>query len=341
MSGDRFKQYNYNYEQGYTAIANKIFKDKRLTPLSRFILMYYFSNSATWEVLTPVASRDLGINQSTFIRHNRELYEKGYITRERQRKENGNLGAWDYQYSYDPVFKNPPWEQSIKPPKKQVSSSSNTPKKTEKQGKVSPGRLSPQGVQPSPQLPPIDNQPIESATLPMPNKPMPNKQALDKALPTSSKNPSALGKAAPKSKSRQFKRTPDKEDLFEYVKSLEFGPKKEKLSEDTASYISHAYTRKQIEDCYFDVQGKIMRKQNIKKPIGLFRTLLDSEHCPRGKNCDTNEAFARKLRDDLQMSTLVIKDKFVYDINISGKELSLNMSPSEFRHSLENLYSGY
>lgn len=209
----------------------------------------------------------------------------------------------------------------------------------EKQAEHEEG-LSVEALEPSPEKPSTAPALTDFKRIPMPNKPMPDLKALKGNASLSQKPKAMASGATPKSRTRQFKRSPDKEELFEYLKSLEFGADKLKLSEDDASYLANCYSVKHVEDCYFDVCGKIDKGHNIRNPIGLFRKLLSDENCPRGKASQTNIAFAKRFAKDLGWSSLIIKDKYVIDSGHSGKDLSLNMEPAAFKSSLENLYMG-
>ena len=334
MSNPYFELDEEDYNDGYVLVFNSITNDKALTDAAYRLLVHLHSNSDVWKVRGRFTAKLLGWGKDKLTRAIRELYNHGFITRLQMREK----GKWDYfvyKVSFKKKFQNPKWEEPKKRSSPKLTETGNVDENLPKALPLSARDLQPQPVKSAPVNPAPEKQP-----LPMPNKPMPNSKALIKALPVSSNRSSALvSKATPKSKSRIHKRTPEKEELFEYLKSLEFGPKNERLDEDTASVLANQYSYKQVEDCYFDLMGKISRGQNIRNPIGVFRTLLKDENCPRGKDSTSNRAFAIKCKLDFQWGSLVIGDKFVSDKNFSGKDLCLNMPPESFRNSLISLQS--
>lgn len=339
MPKDRYKQYQYAYEKGYTAQANCILIDVNLSLGARVLLMYYISNSDTWKCYTPIMAEQIGVNKSTIIRFNKELYEKGYITRERQRKENGSLGGWDYEYSPTSVFKNPPWTENNKPPKKP---NGNVDESSPKPEKLTP--LPVEGFQPSPQKASMVNVSMDSATLPMPNKPMPNKPKAMKALPSSISSSKALaasqGKQDPNVRGRRHKRPEAQEETFQWLLGLTLLNDNQPKTEETLSVLAYKYTRKKLEDTYFHLIHKLNYKGvKVKKSVmAFYRHLLENEHDCRGTNAELNEAFARNFVKELGWGSLEFKEKYVIDKNNSAKDVSFNMEPTAFRDSLGGLY---
>lgn len=344
MSKDRIKQYQYAYAKGYTAQANCILVDVNLSLGSRVLLMYYISNSDSWKNYTPVMAEQIGVNASTIRKFNKELYEKGYIRRDRQRKENGNLGGWDYEYNPTPIFQNPPWEENNRPPKKR---NPNVDERSPKPEKLSP--LSVEGLQPSPQKPSMVKLPMEVAPLPMPNIPMPNRPKAMKAMPSSISSSQALeaspskkpiGKQDPEVRGRRHKRPEAQEETFQWLLGLDLTNEKGVIDDEVLSVLAHKYTRKKLEDTYAHLIHKLEDpKLKIKKSIiAFFRHLLNNEHDCRGTNSDLNAAYARKFSKELGWGTLEIKDKYVIDKNNSAKDISLNMEPSSFRDCIGGLY---
>ena len=146
-------------------------------------------------------------------------------------------------------------------------------------------------------------------------------------------------KAGP-SKERRYKRTPEHEDLFQWLLGLQILDENGFLNVDDMSYLSHKYKAVQLENAYFHMQHKIEKKGfKARSPLAVFKFLLANEHNARGENCDINAQIAAKFMADLGWHTLEIKEKHVQDRNVSAKDISLNMCPAEFKGSLERLYS--
>lgn len=143
------------------------------------------------------------------------------------------------------------------------------------------------------------------------------------------------------SRQRKHKRSEAHEDLFQWLLGLQICDESGYLDEDEMSYLSHKYTRVQLENAFCHLQHKINKKGfKPKSNIAIFKHLLQNEHNLIGMNAEINEAFARKFANDLGWGTLKINEKYVIDKNHSAKDLSLNMEPAAFRSSLENLYMG-
>lgn len=178
------------------------------------------------------------------------------------------------------------------------------------------------------------------------NRPLPmpriTRKALEKAMPASTKKQktaTASEQVTPKSSARIHKRSAEHEERFQWLMALQLGDGRGYLSEADASYLSHAYSRQQLENAYCHLCHKIDKEGfKPKSMIAVFRHLLQNEHNARGKNADLNVAFAKKVIADLGWSSLAIHGKYVIDPASPSKDLSLNLEPPVFRQSLQQLY---
>lgn len=339
MSNDTIKKHSRSLEKDYAILPRDLAKDKRLTPFSRLVLLYLLSNSDTWVVRTEFAAFEIGVNRKTFTNAIRELYNTGFIARERIRLPNGHFSHFEYEFSHEPIFENPKWQE----PKKRVTKKSAEIANVD-ESCPNPAELSIQALQPQATKPPVVKQSVVNAPLPMPNKPMPNLKAMV-AMPASSKRSKALEASPdkrefPKSKSRVKPRTPEHEERFQYMLGLKIGnEKKGYLDEDAASFLSKDKTYAQIENAYFTLKTKQRKGDRVDNPAALFRHLLLNEHNPNTPQSEINETFAREFSNHFNWTSLVIKGKFVYDKNNSSKDLNLNMPFESFQSSLHGLYS--
>lgn len=326
------------FESKYQIAPNEIIFDRGLSDAAKILILAIHgikSCAPSWVIVQADLQKRLSWGRDKMRSTMKELEHYGFLKVVQDRKKDsekeeksraikGSFRQNDFFFSMDKEYKD---EKNTGTYKRDKRSS-----------------LSVQAFQPLTEIPSTDSPLADNRALPMPNKPIPDSKAM-KAMPVnSSKSRALVRRAAPKepiakNKARLFKRPEDEEDRYQFLLSLEFGKKKEKLSDDTASYLAHSFTLKQLEDCYFDVQGKIKRGQNIRSPIAVFRTLLTDEHCPRGSVSQTNEAIAEQAKSDLQWSSLVIKDKYVFDSSNPAKDVPLNIDSESFRNSLMGLYS--
>lgn len=337
MQKDRIKKFKVPIEKQFVVIPNALPRDKRLSPLARLVLIYLLTNSDTWVVLNGYAAEEVGVNVKTFTGAIRELYNVGYIRRERIRSEKGYFSHWDYEVHYEAVFENEVWEA----PKKRVHK--------KKEGSALPGELSVGGLQPSAQKPPVVKLPVVNARLSKPKEPMPNIPKAMKAMPSSISSSGAMeaspakkpvGKQDPDVRGRKHKRPQAQEDTFQWLLGLKIVDENGAINEDTLSFLAHKYSHKKLEDTYFHLIHKLNAKGvKVKKsPLAFFRYLLENEHDCRGTNSELNEAFARNFAKELGWGSLEFKEKYVIDRYNSAKDISFNMEPAAFRESLSGLY---
>lgn len=338
MSKDRIRKFKVPQDEGYTIIPNKLPKDKRVSVLARLLLVYLLSNSETWVVLTGVAADEIGVNEKTLTGAIRELYNVGYIRRDRVRNPKGHFSHWDYEVHYEPVFENEKWES----PKKRIY------KKPELLAKVDenppkPDALPLQGLQPQAEKPPVVKPPVARARLPMPNPPMPNKPMAMEAMPSYKNRQKAMeaspGKKDPSVRGRNFKRPEEQEMRFQWLLGLELTDDKGQVNEEALSYLAHTYTQEKLERTYFHLVYKMDKKGvKPKSAIALYRHLLANEHNCRASHAELNEAMARKFASELGWGTLEFKEKYVIDRNNPSKDIDFNLDPATFKDLLSGLY---
>lgn len=331
MSQIHFEIDETDYVDGYVVVFNHITINKDISDAAYRLLVYLHSNSPTWKVYGRFTAQLLGWGKEKLGKAIRDLYNLGFIQRV-QTREKGQWGHFIYKVSFKQKFKNEAWAAPKKRERK-PKLYANVDEISPNTGGISADAIQPEHGLPAPVVPPPVNRP-----LPMPNKPMPNLEALKKALPSSSKSSRALEPSAVRG--RKFKRSEDKEDLFQWLLGLRILDEKGEINEDSLSYLAHTYSRKKLEDTYYHLVYKMENKGvKIKRsPIALFRYLLENEHSCVTPDSELNEAFARKFSFELGWGSLDFKEKYVIDKNNSAKDISFNMNPAAFRECLGNLY---
>lgn len=339
MSEPYFQPDEESYEEGFVVVFNHIIINKELSDAAYRLLTYLHSNSATWTVYSRYTAKRLGWGREKLTKAIRELYNLGFITRI-QTRDNGKFAIYTYKYSFKQKFKNEPWAS----PKKRVN---NKPEMSPNVDEITSNTevLSVEGLQPKPDISDPVLSASEKRSLTIPNKPIPNKPMDMEAMPASKKKQKDLDampgkKAFPKSKSRIKPRDADHEDRFQYLIGLKIGNDKAGyLDENAASYLSSKFTQTQIENAYFTLETKLRKRERVDSPAAVFVHLLKNEHNPITAQNELNETFAINFSKELGWSSLVIKQKIVYDRNNSAKDLSLNMPFECFKTSLMGLYS--
>lgn len=326
------------FESKYAIYPGEIVFHRKLSDAAKVLIAAFnqIKNSApNWVVVQDDLARRLMWGRDKMRKTMKELEHYGYLQITQERKSDtkvegvsgskkGSFKQNFFKFSMDADYKTEKSKELFDPKTKRS--------------------ISVQALQPSTEFPSTDNPSSDTPSLPIPDKPKPGLKVM-KALPVKSSSSKAMvhgaspKKPVAKSKERLFKRPDDIEDRFRILLMYEFGKNKEKLEENTASYLANKFPLSHLENCFFDVQGKIKKGQNIKNPIGLFYTLLHDEACPRGLHCNTNVAFAEQIKIDFQWHSLVIKDKYVYDSTNPVKDIPLTVELESFKHSLLGLYS--
>lgn len=135
-------------QKNYTIMSNYHLQDRNISLKAKGLLSYMLSLPDYWEYsingLASICKEGPDCIRSTV----QELEEAGYITRSRQRLENGQLGGIEYvvrerpaesQYENKPISENPTQEEATVENPRQIN---NVPKK-ERNEKIPP--LSPRG----------------------------------------------------------------------------------------------------------------------------------------------------------------------------------------------------
>jgi len=331
MSNDTIKKHSRSLEKDYAIIPKDLAKDKRLTPFSRLVLIYLLSNSDTWVVRMVYAAHEIGVNPKTFTNAIRELFNLGFIKRDRVRQANGYFSHFDYEVHHQPIFENEKWEA----PKKR-SGKKNENEATSGDKSLKP--LAVEALQPQAAKPLVVKPPVVKRALPMPNKPMPNKPKAMEAMPSHSRNQKAMAPSV--TKGRRFKRPQEEEDRFQWLLGLTLLDEHGKVNEDALSFMAHSYSQEKLQRTYFHLVHKLDKKkvQVKKSPLAFYRHLLENEHNCRASHAELNESMAKKFSSELAWGSLEFHEKYVIDRNIPSKDIDFNLEPEVFKDLLSQLY---
>ncbi len=139
-----------------------------------------------------------------------------------------------------------------------------------------------------------------------------------------------------KSKQRLYPRSAEKQQVFEWLKTLGLN-----ADENTLSYWAHKYDKKTLEKtyCHYNYKTKTQGFTPL-NPVGFFIHLLKNEHSPIDDVTILNKDFAKNFAHKNNWVTLQIKEKYIIDITESNStfDLSLNMPHGEFVNSLNRFY---
>ncbi|MCD8383976.1 MAG: helix-turn-helix domain-containing protein [Clostridiales bacterium] len=94
------------HKTGYTVIDNRVIRDGRLSLKARFLLIMMLSMADGWRFSVRGLSQMTGMAAGSVTRVLKELTQYGYVTRERERRENGTFGVYLYTVCEAPAQEN-------------------------------------------------------------------------------------------------------------------------------------------------------------------------------------------------------------------------------------------
>jgi len=91
-----------NVRKGFTVIPNALVNDNEMTPQARFLFVYMASKPDDWRFYQSVLAADMGWSLDTLRKYQGELMERGWMSREQNRKASEKFDGFDYTLHPEP-----------------------------------------------------------------------------------------------------------------------------------------------------------------------------------------------------------------------------------------------
>jgi len=91
-----------NIRKGFTVIPNVLVNDNAMTPQARFLFVYMASKPDDWRFYQRALAQDMGWSLDTLRKYQTELIEKGWMSREQNRKGSEKFDGFDYTLHPEP-----------------------------------------------------------------------------------------------------------------------------------------------------------------------------------------------------------------------------------------------
>lgn len=354
-----FRRYRPRYEDDSTTISNKLIINNSLKDSDFRFLVYLFSNRPDWEVYLCNVRKRLGWGRKKTWQCVRRLFQLGYIRMKQIRNAKGQFSHYDFEFHHDPIF----FHQNLSKDSYIEQLEENDPPDNEYEPDDPFGNT----VDPQEECPHNQYEPetlkgdSQKETLPLPlsttkscsiQAPIAQSRNLKRAMPCSELNEKRAVGAMPSSnlgsramdglpsKQRKKPRSPHHEANFQWLMSLEITDENGIVDENEMSWLSHKYSKRDLENAYAHMAYKEeFQGFKPKSRLKIFKYLLKNEGNPMGVNVEKNRFYAEEFAKKNAWFSLEIHQKYCQDKDFSGMDLNLNMEPNLFQDSLLRLYN--
>lgn len=120
VGGSRFVKKNYYFMKKGTAVPNQVIFNTQLSDSARLLLIGLEAlPSEGWDIYQGQLASMLGFGRDKMQRAMSELVEQGYMRRTQTRSEKNQFSHYEYEFYWEPIFKDNPNIQPDEPPKMQ------------------------------------------------------------------------------------------------------------------------------------------------------------------------------------------------------------------------------